>query len=80
MTVTEGLNFRNVNAKALADAKPFFLHVIGINGLKAPGASTAEQRVNNVEIVLVLDVSGSMSGTKITNLKSAAAEFVDTCS
>ena len=48
--------------------------------MKAPGASTAEQRVNNVEIVLVLDVSGSMSGTKITNLKSAAAEFVDTCS
>jgi hypothetical protein len=78
VTVTEGLNFRNVNAKALADAKPLFLHMIGVNGLKAPGASTAEQRVNNVEIVLVLDISGSMSGTKLANLKTAASEFVDT--
>ena len=78
VTVTEGLNFRNVNAKALADAKPLFLHMIGINGLKAPGASTAEQRITNLEIALVLDVSGSMQGTKITMLKSAAKEFVST--
>lgn len=78
VTVTEGLNFRNVNAKALADAKPLFLHMIGINGLKAGGVSTAEQRITNIEIALVLDVSGSMQGTKITNLKSAAKEFVNT--
>ena len=78
VTVTEGLNFRNVNAKALADAKPLFLHMIGVNELKAPGVSTAEQRITNVEIALVLDVSGSMIGTKIANLKSAANEFVNT--
>ena len=78
VTVTEGLNFRNVNARAVADAKPLFLHMIGINALKAPGISTAEQRITNVEIALVLDVSGSMAGTKITNLKSAAKEFVNT--
>ena len=78
VTVSEGLNFRNVNAVALADAKPFFMHMLGINKLEAGGASTAEQRINNVEIALVLDVSGSMQGTKITNMKAAAAEFVAT--
>ena len=78
VTVSEGLNFRNVNARALADTKPIFLHMIGINTLNAPGVSTAEQRITNVEIALVLDVSGSMQGTKITNLKSAAKEFVNT--
>lgn len=78
VNVDEGLNFRQVRADAMADTKPLFLHMLGINKLEAPGNSTAEQRVNNVEVMLVLDVSGSMAGTKITNLKSAASEFVST--
>ena len=78
VNVSEGLNFREVNANALADAEPFFLHMIGINELEAPGRSTAEQRITNLEISLVLDVSGSMGGAKLANLKVAAKEFVDT--
>ena len=78
VVVEEGLNYRKVNATALADTQPFFMHMLGINKLEAPGRSAAEQRINNVEIVLALDVSGSMAGTKITNLKSAASEFVST--
>ena len=78
VTVSEGLNFRNVVADASAATNPYFLHLIGQDGLDANGHSMAEQRVTNVEIALVLDVSGSMSGTKLTNLKKAAKEFVDT--
>lgn len=79
VTVTEGINFRNVDATASADSAPYFLPIFGINDLSAPGHSTAEQRVTNVEITLVLDVSGSMaSNNKLVNLKSAAKEFVDT--
>ncbi len=76
--VIEGLNFRNVIAEASAGSNPFFLHMFGIEELDAPASSGAEQRINNVEIVLVLDVSGSMSGTKMTNLKAAASDFVQT--
>ena len=78
VTVLNDANYRNVNAKALVDTQPFFLHMIGVEEFKAPGSSTAEQRVSNVEVMLVLDVSGSMAGTKMTNLKSAASEFVET--
>ncbi len=79
VTVTEGLNFRNVSADASADTKPYFLHMMGIEDLDANGHSMAEQRINNVEIMLVLDVSGSMSSnSRLTNLKSAAKEFVNT--
>ncbi len=78
VTVTQGLNFKTVNATALADTAPIFLHMIGIDSFDAPAVATAEQRITNVEIALVLDVSGSMQGTKIVNLKSAASEFVDT--
>jgi hypothetical protein len=50
-----------------------------VEELDAPGTSRAEQRMTNVEVVLVLDVSGSMAeNNRLTNLKSAANEFVDT--
>jgi Flp pilus assembly protein TadG len=78
VTVTEGLNFREVEADASAETNPFFTHLIGIEEMDAFGHSTAEQRVTNVEIALVLDVSGSMDGTKLANLKTAAINFVDT--
>jgi len=77
-SVMEGSGSRIVLTKGIADTKPFFLHLIGINSFDAAARSGAEQKVTNVEIALVLDVSGSMSGAKIANLKAAANEFVHT--
>jgi len=77
--VTQGLNSRVVSATGVADTNPIFLHMLGIDKFDAKGHSQAEQRISNIEIVLVLDVSGSMgSNNKIGNLKTAASEFVDT--
>ncbi len=76
--VTEGLNFRQVEAFAMAEKPTFFAGLVGIDEFEIPGASSAEQRITDIEIVMVLDVSGSMLGTKIANLKTAASEFVDT--
>lgn len=81
--VTEGLNFRNVHATADALLDPFFTHMVGIDEFFVPAASEAEQTITDVEIVLVLDVSGSMteatgSSTKIVELRKAAAKFVET--
>lgn len=79
VTVTQGLNFRNVNAKAEAATDPLFLKLLGVETFDAAGNSTAEQRINNVEIMMVLDVSGSMaSNNKLVNLKNAANQFVST--
>jgi Flp pilus assembly protein TadG len=90
VVVTEGLNFRNVVADASAATNPYFMHMLTSDGkinagseapkqLLANGHSMAEQRINNVEIALVLDVSGSMaSNNKLANLKTAAKEFVQT--
>lgn len=78
VTVTEGLNFRNVSATADAELDPFFTPMVGIDEFLVPAASQAEQRITNVEISMVLDVSGSMAGTKLTNLKTAARNFVTT--
>ena len=79
VTVTQGMNFRQVTAIAAADTKPMFLTMMGIKKFDAKGISKAEQRVNNVEVMLVLDVSGSMnSNSRLINLKSAATQFVAT--
>jgi len=79
VTVDEGLSFRTVSATASADFKTQFMHMSGVDSLTAPAASTAEERIDGVEISLILDVSGSMnSNSKLKNLKIAAKEFVDT--
>ena len=79
VTVTEGLNYRRVTATAKADTQPIFMGMMGIEKFDAPGMSQAEQRVNNVQVTMVLDVSGSMnSNNRMTNLKTAATQFVAT--
>ncbi|QCO57400.1 hypothetical protein EOK75_16930 (plasmid) [Pseudorhodobacter turbinis] len=71
-----GLNYRTVTASAKSTLKPFFMQMIGINSLTPAAASGAEQRISNIEVSLVLDISGSMRGSRIDNLRPAAREFV----
>lgn len=84
VNVEEGLNFRTVTADARADTKPFFMHMLGAdveNGaMDALAGAQATQRISNVEISLVLDVSGSMQDdpARITALKTAGKDFVST--
>lgn len=79
VVVTKGINFRNVKASALAETDPYFAHLVGVEEMDAKGKSMAEQRISNVEVMLVLDVSGSMnSNNRLPNLKTAANEFVST--
>ena len=53
-------------------------HMLGLAEMTAPAASAAEERVDSVEISMVLDVSGSMDGSRINRLRPAAISFVDT--
>lgn len=56
----------------------WFMKAWGISTLKTPACGTAEERVGNVEVSLVLDVSGSMdSNNRLINLKPAAKAFID---
>jgi len=84
----EGENFRTVNATAAAPMPLFFYDIPrivthpfqpGLTVLNVNGVSTAEERIGNVEISLVLDVSGSMNtNNRLTNLIPAAENFVTT--
>lgn len=77
--VTQGLGYRIVSVQATADIATYFMRMTGVESLTVPAASTAEESIGGVEISLVLDVSGSMnSNSRLTNLKVAAKDFVDT--
>ena len=78
-TYDTGLNFRTVSATATAELNTMFMSMAGIETLPITVRSAAEERIPKLEISLVLDVSGSMgSNSKLTNLKTAAKEFVST--
>lgn len=78
VTSTVNVNSRAVSATADATLDTWFLSMAGINDMPIRAASAAEERIPNLEISLVLDVSGSMKGSKLSNLKVAAKEFVTT--
>ncbi len=83
--VTEDVNFRRVEATAHINVVLHHGHFAkmgqetGENILVAEAHSIAEESIGNVEISLVLDVSGSMNSySRLTNLKTAAKDFIDT--
>lgn len=78
VSVEEGLGFRTVSGNAETTFNTQFMHMTGVDTLTARAASTAEERIDGVEISLILDVSGSMnSNNRLPNLKVAAKDFVD---
>ncbi|MFB9149640.1 pilus assembly protein TadG-related protein [Roseovarius ramblicola] len=72
------LNSASVTARASRTIDTHLMRLAGVETLTAGGISTAEVRVPKLEISLVLDVSGSMGGTKISRLRGAAKQFVST--
>ncbi|MBL4768245.1 MAG: hypothetical protein JKY94_11100 [Rhodobacteraceae bacterium] len=79
VTVDDGLGYRVVSALASTRVETQFMRMMGVETLDAPATGTAEERIDGVEISLILDVSGSMrSNSRLTNLKVAARDFIDT--
>lgn len=77
VVVDEGVNFRRVDAHAEMEIRSLFLQLFGVPVLSTPATGAAEERVRNVEISLVLDISGSIgSHGRIANMRAAARDFV----
>ncbi|HEY0183869.1 MAG TPA: pilus assembly protein TadG-related protein [Rhodopila sp.] len=83
-TVDSGLNYREVAVNSSITQNPYFMPLLGIDHLGVVAAATAEERITNIEISLVLDVSrsmilyenGSSNPQKLRNVKNAAKAFV----
>lgn len=76
--ILTSLNATRVYAEASKTIDTYLMQISGVDTLSASGAAAAEVRTPKLEISLILDTSGSMYGTKIANLKTAAKSFVST--
>jgi Flp pilus assembly protein TadG len=80
--------WRSVEANVTDTMPTMFGPLVGITKLYSPAQSRATESIGNVEISLVLDISGSMGdpvtkddgtrSTRIALLRDAAKDFVDT--
>lgn len=66
---------RTVEANVDLSVDTFFMHMMGIDSLESVTASQASESIQNVEISLIVDISGSMSGNKMSTLKTEAKKF-----
>lgn len=79
VNVTNGTGQRSVEAIGDIAVETLFMGASGVDEIDVAARSVAEQRATNIEIVLALDVSGSMnSNNRITGLQTAARNFVST--
>ena len=79
-----GLTSREVAVRSDVSTDTMFMGLMGISSLSSPADGSAVESRENIEISLVLDISGSMnwasadaSKSKLAALKEAAKEFVD---
>ena len=70
----------SVTVSAYADYNTKFMKVLGIDKITVYRTTTVQHKVgNNIELALVLDISGSMNdNNKINDLKDAANNLIDT--
>lgn len=68
---------RTITVTARATIPTFFMGVLGQHSTDVAATAEATLSSRDVEVALVLDITGSMSGSKIASLRSAANELVD---
>lgn len=74
---SKGLNSSLITVKADFNISTMFVNLVGFHTVPVSVSSTGTESIPNVEVSLVLDVSGSMGGSKLTSMKAAAVAFVD---
>lgn len=76
ITVTFGQD--ELTATSSANVQTYLMKLVGHDNMFVAAKSVAGTTLVNVEVALVLDNTGSMSGSKMSSLKSAAKTLVDT--
>lgn len=72
---------RKTTMKAKVRSYNWFMHMLDVPYFEGPTMSTAQQGVSKIEVIMALDITGSMaessgSTTKIAALRQAASNFV----
>ena len=71
------LNSKDVTATARLTMDTAVMYMFGQDRVTIEVDSTAVQSITNIEIAMVLDISSSMRGNRLTSLKAASTDFID---
>ncbi len=74
------LDGSKVDSSAQISVTPMVVDVFGGGNMQVAATSEVVRAINKLEVSMVLDNTGSMAGSKISLLKTAASSFVDTLS
>jgi len=66
-----------INITATADMDTTLMRIAQIDSITVAAETTIIRETKGLEVVLVLDNTGSMSGSKLASLKSASETFID---
>ncbi len=83
ITAISDAGLRRVTMNATVRSRNFFMGLLNVDYLESPTRAEAAQGVSQIEVMLVLDITGSMGEslgggqTKIQGLRSAATEFIN---
>ncbi len=78
ITLTASNTDNTISLTATSRVKAEFMAVVGIKEIPVGGESVATWGSRKIDIALALDNTGSMAGTKLSELKKAAQLLVDT--
>ncbi|MBI1326830.1 MAG: VWA domain-containing protein [Alphaproteobacteria bacterium] len=78
---TYDLSVAEVNERIEVSGRAYFntafMRFLGIDRLNVHASSQVTKPTRNIELAMVLDVTGSMSGSRISELRAAANDLVD---
>jgi len=66
-----------ISVSATAEVKTTLMNIVGIHEMNVAASTVVVRETKGLEVVLVLDNTGSMGTTKMNSLKSAAHTFLD---
>ncbi len=66
-----------LNVTATARVETSFMNLFGKNYVTIDAETEVVRELSGIEIVMVLDVTGSMAGTNLTALKTASTDFMN---
>jgi Flp pilus assembly protein TadG len=76
-SVVENESKTQLDLHATATVPTVFMHIMGIDSITVTATSQVTRRSTGLELVLVMDTTGSMAGSKLTNMKNAAKNLVN---
>lgn len=81
-SVTLTLTTSNSNHDVVLHGKvvmdTYFMPIMGVPTVNVEAESTVKKGGNNVEVAMALDITESMNGSKVSSLRTAAKNLVDT--